>query len=174
MKTYAVRLCFFVGLLLSVGLLGGCVTAPPKPPRSILQIRELQTREFEIDDKAIVMRAVLNTLQDDGFIVRNAVVELGLLTASRDKDLAPTSPWSGFIQSALADPNSRWAKTQSTEANATVSQYGRRIRVRITFQDKVIDNIGGTLSVNEIEDPLFYQSFFARIEHSIFLQKERV
>ena len=155
-------------------LLIGCIAPPVKPARSTLQIRELQTREFQTNDTNIVMRAVLNALQDDGFIIRNAVSELGLLTASKEKDLSPRTGWEAVLQGALSDRDQRWAKTQSTEANATVAAFGRMVRVRITFQEKVIDNMGGTLEVQEIEDPLFYQNFFARIEHSIFLQKEKI
>lgn len=159
---------------LCLGLLSGCIRQPPKPVRSTLQIRELQTREFQTDDTTIVMRAVLNAIQDDGFIVKNAESQLGLLTASKEVDLAPNNGWDGFLRNALSDDGDRWAKTQSTEANATIAPFGGRVRVRITFQDKVIDNRGGTLEVREIEDPLFYQNFFARIEHSIFLQQQKI
>lgn len=166
----------FLGCLLVISgiLFQGCVQAPPRPQKSILQIRELQTREFQISDQTIVMRAVLNSLQDDGFIVRNAVTELGLLTAIKEKDLSPQSGWGTFLQGALSDREVRWPKTQVIEANATVSPFGKTVRVRISFQQKTIDNFGTTIEVSDIEDALFYQNFFAQIEHSVFLQRERI
>ena len=61
-------------------LLGACVApTPPKPPRSQLEIRQEQTREYDTHDTRLVMKALLNVLQDDGFIVKNAVVDLHLL-----------------------------------------------------------------------------------------------
>jgi hypothetical protein len=161
-------------LLLIALLFTGCIASPPKPQRSILQMRELQTREFQISDHTIVMRAVLNSLQDSGFIVKNAVTELGLLTASKERDLSGRNSWDTVFYSAFSDHEVRWPKTESTEANATISQFGRTVKVRITFQKKILDNLGGTVEVSEIDDPFFYQDFFSLIEHSIFLQREKV
>jgi len=52
------------------------------------QIREFQTRYYDTNDVKLVMKSVLNVLQDDGFIVKNAVPELGLLTANKEIDLS--------------------------------------------------------------------------------------
>ena len=37
----------------------------------------------------LVMKAMLNVLQDDGYVVKNAVVDLGLITATKEIDVAP-------------------------------------------------------------------------------------
>src|SRR3989304_1429242 len=54
------------------------------PEKSQLQIRELQTRMYDTSDTKMVMKTMLNVLQDDGFIVTEANTELGFLTASKD------------------------------------------------------------------------------------------
>ncbi len=60
-------------------LLTGCVTTGVSPQKTQLQIREFQTRSYETKDAKMVMKSLLNVLQDDGFIVKNANVELGLI-----------------------------------------------------------------------------------------------
>lgn len=120
------------------------------------------------------MRAVLHAFQDEGFVIKNAVPDLGLLTATKELDLSPDSHWSrGFI-GAFAETEPRWPKTRITEANATVSPFGVSTRVRITFQEKVIDNLGGTIGVREIDDPAPYREIFGKIDQSIFIQKQKI
>jgi len=84
-------------ILLTIGLLAlavtGCtiVNQPPQrplTPQTQLQTREFQTREYDTNDVKLIMKAVLNTLQDDGFVVKNAVIDLGLLTAEKEIQLS--------------------------------------------------------------------------------------
>ena len=66
----------------------GC--APNIPPaRTQLEVRAFQTYTFDTADSKLVMKAMFNALQDEGYVVRNAVIELGLITATREVDLAP-------------------------------------------------------------------------------------
>jgi hypothetical protein len=46
--------------------------------------------------------------------------------------------------------------------------------VRASFQRKVLDNRGGVLQVEPIDDPKFYQDFFSRMDKSVYLQKEQL
>ena len=199
MKMKKLSLTFL--LLLSLPTIYGCApSVPPPPPLTQLQIRELQTREFETRDYKLVMKAMLNVLQDEGFIVKNAVVELGLLTATKELEVERYSgsgfprgsifsggigsdPWGrrryqgGFNWGVLADlgNNDRvYSKNSVIEASANVSDFGNVTRVRINFQKKVIDNYGATVDVFQITDPQFYQEFFSRVDKGIFIQKERL
>jgi hypothetical protein len=38
----------------------------------------------------------------------------------------------------------------------------------------VLDNRGGVLNVERLDDPKFYQDFFARMDKSVSLQSERL
>lgn len=72
-------------------VIGRLATAQlPPPPQTQLQTRP-QTREYDTNDVKLVMKAVLNTLQDDGFTIKNAVVDLGLISATKEIDLGRTS-----------------------------------------------------------------------------------
>ena len=69
-----------VALTMALVLTTSCTIinqAQQKPtPKTQLQTREFQTREYDTNDTKLVMKAVLNTLQDEGFVVKNAVVDL--------------------------------------------------------------------------------------------------
>lgn len=65
--------------------MGACSTptTTTRPQKTALEVREMQTRAYETTDTRMVMKSVLNVLQDEGFIVRNADVDLGLITAEK-------------------------------------------------------------------------------------------
>ena len=48
-------------------------------PMTQLEKRQFQTRTYDSADKALVMKAMLNVLQDEGFIVYNANPLLGFM-----------------------------------------------------------------------------------------------
>jgi len=149
-----------------------CAAVPPPVPLSALEIRAIQTREYPTRSTTMVMKAVLNVLQDEGFIAKNAVPELGLITATKEIDLERENDrfWNTF----LGGRDARWPKNSVIEANANVSEFGDDTRVRITFQRKVFDNTGAVVSVQSIESAQYYQEFFSKVDKGIFIQKERI
>lgn len=178
-------------MLLILSTLSACtfVSRAPKvnTPQTQLQTREYQTREFDTNDVKLVMRAMLNVLQDDGFVVKNAVPDLGLLTATKEIQLTtsagPTkdSYWADIFESLIRSnhrnqsrdrPEQRFNKFKQVEVSVNVSELGRRTKVRANFQAKVIDNLGNPVEVYVIQDPKFYQEFFAKVDKGIFIQKQ--
>lgn len=179
-------------------MLASCtiINRPPTtpPPKTQLQIREYQTREFDTNDVKLVMKAMLNVLQDDGFVVKNAVMDLGLITATKEIDLGTTSTGSGANSgddywgkifetvfkgsgygnrsSTTTNPPPRYGKFKQVEVSINVSELGRRCKVRANFQAKVLDNQGQPMDVYVIEDQKFYQEFFAKVDQGIFIQKQ--
>jgi hypothetical protein len=157
----------------------------PKPPQTQLQTREYQTREFDTNDVKLVMKAMLNVLQDDGFVVKNAVPDLGLLTATKEIQLTGSNNqsdqfWSDVFASLVTGSNNnrnnrdtptRYNKFKIVEVSVNVSEIGRRTKVRANFQAKVLDNEGNPVDVYTIQDQKFYQDFFAKVDKGIFLQK---
>lgn len=162
-----------ISSLCLVLLLGnGCITAPPPVQRSTLEIREFQTRTFEDADPKMVMKALFNVLQDDGYVTRNAVPDLGLLTASKETNAR--SAGDQMLSSILMGRDARWSSMAVVEATANVTGDRKATRVRVTFQKKMIDNFGAPMTVQVIEDPSFYQDFFSKVDKSIFVQREGI
>lgn len=152
-------------------LLPGCASTHATTPATQLQVREFQTRTFETTDTKLVMKAVLNTLQDEGFLLKSADAELGLLTATRESDVGHKAD---RLLALLLDTGGRWKKLSVVEATANVSAFGSETRVRLSFQRKTLDNQGGTLKVEPVDDAQFYQAFFAAVDKAVFIEKEKL
>lgn len=161
----------YIPVLLAVIVLAGCATTGT-PPQSQLQIREFQTRSYETTDTKMVMKAVLNTLQDEGYIVKNAVPDLGLLTATKEVDVEDKTE--AVILTLLSKGKATWAKNSVIEATANVSEFGTQTRVRLNFQVKTFDNKGAVREVKQVEDGNFYQEFFSKVDKGVFIQKENL
>jgi hypothetical protein len=118
----------------------------------------------------MVMKAVLNVLQDEGFIVKNADSDLGFISATKETDLGSSIlVWGGTETS-----ESRYRKTSVIETTANISEFGDQCRVRVNFIKKILDNTGATMDVDQITDAQFYQDFFSKVDKGIFLQKEKL
>jgi hypothetical protein len=71
--------------LLGASLLVGCATSPANVAGAgtQLEMRQIQTREYDTLDKSMTMRSVIATLQDLGFTIDQADADLGAVTATR-------------------------------------------------------------------------------------------
>jgi hypothetical protein len=160
-----------VAVVLLFGLTFGCVPMPPKPQQTQLQIREFQTRTYETKDTKMVMKAVLN-VQDDGFIVKNANVELGLITATKEVDVEDKG--AALFAALLGGHEARWNKNSAIECSGNVSDFGATTRVRVNFQMKVMNNKGEVVDVKQMDNAAFYQDFFSKVDKGIFIEKEKL
>ena len=76
-------------LMLLAGLSACAAKAPDVTgSESQVQIREIQTREYDALDKRMTMRSVISTLQDLGFVIGEADLDLGTVTATRHHQYA--------------------------------------------------------------------------------------
>jgi hypothetical protein len=163
------RWLFAIVIVLTIS---GCATTGDQLQKTQLQIREFQTKSYETEDTKMVMKAMLNVLQDDGFIVKNAVLDLGLLSAEKTVDIE--NGGEAFLAFFFAGANARWKKASIIECTANVTEFGAIVKVRVNFQLKMLDNRGGFLKIEQIDDEKYYQDFFAKVDKGIFLQKEKV
>lgn len=72
--------------IMSVFLVAGCATSKEqvlKADQSQVQLRSIQTRAFDTNDKEKMMRTIISTLQDLDFVIDRADLELGSVTASK-------------------------------------------------------------------------------------------
>lgn len=157
----------------SLVFLCGCVPHEPDlPPPTQLQVREVQTRTFETANTKMVMKAMINVLQDDGYIVKNAVLDLGLLSAEKDVDIERRGE--AACLTFMMGSEARWNKHVVLEASANISEFGEKTKVRINFQRKVFDNWGAVVHIEQIADPQYYQAFFNKVNKGIFIQSEDI
>ena len=149
-----------------------CATPGLTPQKTQLQIREFQTRIYDTNDTRMVMKVLLNVLQDDGFIVKNAVPELGLLTATKEVDIE--NKGEAFLSVLFMGYQATWKKSSIIEATVNVSEFSNKTRVRTNFQLKILNNKGDVMEVKQIEEEKYYQDFFSKVDKGIFIQKEKL
>ena len=108
---------------------------------SMLKLRSVQTRAFETTDKNRVMRGVVATLQDLGFMVSSADAALGTVSGRK------------FTQDSAGVAH---------ELRVTVTVRPRDERQMLVRANAEFNN-------KPVEDPAAYQNFFNALGRSIFL-----
>ena len=161
-----------LALIAIMGLSVSCATTTVEPQKTQLQIRQFQTRTYDAESELVVLKAVANVLQDEGYIITNAESDLGLITAEKEASIEDGTE--KFFAILFAGANARYKKNQIIESTANVSQFGKQVKVRMNFRLKAFDNQGDLITVGQIEDEQFYQDFFAKVDKGIFIQKENI
>src|SRR3990172_13225713 len=129
---------------LILGLALVACASPPQPAPNLLapddaqmNLRNIQTRNFDVADRNQAMRGVIAALQDLGFIIERANEPLGLVTAAR------------FAEPRFQD------------------MVGITVTVRPQGGDKMLIRANAIYNNEPITDPKIYQNFFATLERSL-------
>jgi hypothetical protein len=148
----------------------GCVAVEPASTQ--LQIREFQTRTYPVRDSKLVMKALINALQDEGFIVKHANTELGLISATKETNVE--NPNFALLMELFGGNEARWRKVAIVECSANVTEFGDETKVRVNFQVKTLDNRGEVMDVRSVSDAEFYRQFFSKVDKSVFIQRQQL
>lgn len=170
-------------LLLAALPLAACASGPKLPPLSPLMLRETQSRSYAETDARSVLKSVLATLQDEGFTIQTADAELGLIAATRetlDKGASPRTQaarWTAALftyGAALLIPVPKYRMSQ-VEGTAHVEELGGgEVRLRLSFQLRVLDKSGRVRELVDVTDSAVYQAFLAKVDKSLFYQREKL
>ena len=145
-----------------------------KPEQTQLQIRALQTREYDAERKADILPVALAVLQDDGYVVQNANMELGLLSAHKQLhekkvDDTGTAFLKGFFGGGMVSSQ----KFSTIETNITVTPFGDKLRVRLSARLSALSTTGN-MQYEQVTEPKFYQEFFTKLEKGLFIEREQI
>lgn len=144
-------------------------------PMSQLEKRQFQTRTYQTIDKPLVMKAMLNVLQDEGFIVYNANPLLGFIYGVKDFDTSdPNIDISKEFGLSKARLNWSGVKVATIETTANVTEYGKSMKVRVNFKRKLLNVYGNAQFIDDVNDEKYYQDFFSKVDKAIFLQKQKI
>ena len=166
----------------------GCASAgPPRiaPPRSALELRQIQSRTYPESDAQGLLRATLSTFQDQGFTIRSTEPELGLITATRQVvTQGPASPLRRFLRGyaalctyglALLAIPSKDLRVTEIDGTARIEEVGSgEARLRISFLLRVVDKNGAVRELVEVSDPATFQAFLAAVDRNLYLQREKL
>lgn len=170
------RNLLIIGSILSVSLiLGGCTNnlKPPEPKQmSQLEWRTLQTKSFETSNNLSVMKALIASLQDEGFIIESTDSQLGLISAV--KEITETDEKDKAFQEFWVGKATGYQTSKRITASCTVATIGKETKVRVNLTAKGMTESGGSLWSQPIDNPEVYQNIFSKIDKSIFLQKENL
>ena len=136
-----------------------------------LQKRNFQTRTYSSNDKVLIMKALLNVFQDEGYMVYNVNSLLGFIYSVKDFDTTDPnvdiSKEFGLTKSRL---NYNGVKVATVESTANVTEYGDSVRVRVNFKRKLLNEYGNAQLVEDIEESSFYDEFYSKVDKALNLQ----
>lgn len=147
-------------LLCLVSLLSACQTPSDSSlifdsgNQTQLQVRSYQSRSFDTGNKALVMRAVISTLQDYGFIINRTDFDLGTISATKD-----------IGGSHLYDEPELDPTRKTTHVTITIAPKGKNmmvVRMNSEFRRKPVC------------EAKIYQDFFSSLSKSLFLAAHSV
>jgi hypothetical protein len=157
--------------LLSVMLLVASCSIGTEPGISIQEIRSMQTELFDSSDEKKVMKAVINTLQDDDFMITYTDLDVGIVTAEKSENagsLMDVAITKGF--NALFKTLKIWERTakgmRTIHANVNISGIGEKVKARTTFVVKVYDKEGKMVEQLSILEKEVFRVFKNRIHNS--------
>ena len=155
---------FMLAIIVALVAFTGCATPKAK---SQLQIREFQTRSFEATDIKAVLKAIINVLQDEGYVIKQANLELGFINATKEHEAGLK------FSELLFRPRGEWSSNTILDGTFNVSQYGETCRVRANFQIKTLNRAGGVNKVKQHDSEEFYIDFFAKVSKGIFINVDQ-
>ncbi len=150
----------FVGLLTLSIFLNACTPAPLVSTLDPLQLQAIQTQDIETT-KRIAFASVVSVFQDLGFVIDEADIDTGLITA-QGATRSKSDFWSGG--------------TNMTASRATAfleEIRPRYTRVRLNFVERHSTRTyygGGTDNDIPNENADFYDGVFARIHEAVFIR----
>lgn len=135
--------------------------------KTTMEIREVQTRYYNTPDTQKVIKAVINTLQDNGFVIQDGEMNLGYIRARKDfrakrTDKGRITLYSfellyygactglsfGLDAPFLIIPvmhmkNELALHPVIIDSNVTFETIGKRTKVRINLIEKILENADG-------------------------------
>jgi hypothetical protein len=140
--------------------------------KSQLETREFQAKIVDIENSALVLRSILDMLQDDGYSTKNLDFNAGYFNAV--KETSRRINVYGKVMHTFKD---------YYEVTINVSKYGKETKIRASFKYKCILEGGSSfghkwdereLANCPVEDPQFYQDFFNKVDKAIFIENQKL
>lgn len=149
-----------------------------QPPDGAVKLRALETRRFDTVDEKAMLAASTETLQDLGFIISESSSEVGVLTATKQRDAEEAGQVAGQIMLTVAFAllgaayNPTWDKEQTIQVTlvATPIENSSQTEIRAAFDRVLTNNHGVKWRAELIEDEALYQGFFEKLSKAVFLE----
>jgi hypothetical protein len=166
----------------------GCITTPPpkafKVLEPTLQLRQIETRQFDIKDELKVLSATAAVLQDMGFTLTEVEKRLGLIVGSKERDatvpgqvvmatfIDMLGSSSGSSSNAMAQIDA--VQTILVSCVTRLNLERSKVFVRVNFQRVVYNRMNQVSRLETLKDPKVYEGFFNKLSKSIFLEADKI
>ena len=110
-----IEIPYILAIIVALAAFTRCATTRVKPSRSQLQIREMQTRSLDTPDVEAVVKAIVNVLQDDGYVTKQVNPELGFINATKEyeeglKLSELINPFISYKAMSIRDSDPTWTR----------------------------------------------------------------
>ena len=142
----------------------GLIFCPPSYAKqkeaSSLEIRQMQTRTYEVKNKKELMEAIVNVLQDRDYLINESNYNLGVVSGYKE------SKEKVFMGQQYV----------RYETSVQINELGgKSYKVRTNFLKKLIDLTGTPTTKKEIKNPEeFYREFFSQLDKSLFIESQGI
>lgn len=130
------------------------------PEASSLEIRQMQTRTYDIKSKKELMEAIVNVLQDRDYLINESSYNLGVISGYRE--CKEKSFW-----------GTRYVRYETSVQINELSHD--KYKVRTNFIKKNIDPTGSVTTQIDVKNPEeYYRNFFTQLNKSLFIESQGI
>lgn len=130
--------------------------AKSKPVASSLEIRQMQTRTYEVKSKKELMEAIVNVLQDRDYLINESNYNLGVVSGYKE-----------------CKESSRYFRYETSVQIDEIKN--NNYKVRTNFLKKGIDQLGDATTQIDIKNPEeIYREFFSQLDKSLFIESQGI
>ena len=184
------HLSCLVSSLLLCGFVAGCESIPEEAyrlPPSSQNVREAQTRTFEVPSEVNVLQASVGLMQDMEYNFDTIEYPLGVLSGSKTVDADSMLRNAGLVTADIVlsilsivggtAPGGSLYAGADDQINLTVTMVvlpsldtEGQYSARITIRSELIDKSDRVKKVKMIDNPAVYQEIFEKLSKSLFLE----
>jgi hypothetical protein len=141
--------------------------------QSQVKLRAAQSRVFETIDRRRTIEAVIDTMQDLGFMVEVLDENIGIVSGKRFEPLERSSYFNDPFYHLYSD-ESLLVFTRAYRSWGPFWHRSDLVRLTVTVRKRneaqLVVRASAQYYLKAVEDPLPYQRFFRTLEQALFLQ----
>ena len=160
------------------GLLSACTSYKNLyvPDTNYLERRNIETRVFDTTNTKDLLVASAQLLQDMDYTITESDMEIGLITATKDRKVGSTTGKVALtVLAALNKQDPVYEDKQKFYVSIVNTKANKhQIKTRVTFARIIYDNHGKITRIEKLDDPALYKEFFDKLAQSVFLTANNI
>lgn len=139
-------------------------------PEDYLAVRQVETRRYDTQDEKEVLSAVVQVLQDLGYTIVESETKLGVLTANTNREADNQGGQIALgVLFALSGQQPMIDTEQLISVTVVTSKDAHGVSVRVGFARIIYNTQPSMTRLEKITDKDIYQTFFNKLNQSMFL-----